>query len=786
MSFLNSNNLNIFYSCYNNKAMQNIEEIFQFNLIQETLSTFARTSRGKNMALNLKPYEFKDELIYELESLKEMLFTIQRNGLFPISFSEDAIPLIALGKKGGILSIRDLDMIAEDVLTSFAVIKYINKIDDSCINLKEKGKEFNDLSSLEKEIHRCITKSQTIDDKASPTLFEIRKKIAKLEKELNSTVINIASRYKEFLSDESVTLRDGHYVIPVKTSYKSKVRGIIHDVSDSGFTTFIEPSDIVELNNDLVSLHFEEQDEIRKILKSLTNLCVLQEIEILKNNDLIAYFDFLMAKSLYAGEIDANIATLSEDNELYLRSARHPLIPRDKVVANSFSFNKEKRLVIISGPNAGGKTVALKTVGLLCYMHKCALAVSALEAKIPFFNNIFVDIGDNQSISDNLSTFSAHISHIGEITRRVKSKDLVLIDELGTGTDPSEGEALAIAVIKKLVSVNCIALISSHFSRLKEYAFTSKNIDNASMLFDEDNLTPTYIYKQGVPGQSYALEVADKYGLAKDIINEAKEYLTKIKESDVNELMNELHKAALNNELRAKQIQEEKAKLEKERKIFEADKNLLKEKREKLLESVENEKEEIINSAKEEVDEILKKLNNPNLKAHEVIKLKKELDDLSKAPENIHYNEKVEVGCYASIPSLNINGKVMKINGNKAYINSDSGMSFQVEIAKLHIIDEPAIKKTFKRNVDQAITSNVGLECNVIGLHVDEAMIKVEKYLDQCQLKGHKQVRLIHGFGSGALKNAIREYLKKCSFIESYRSGNEYEGGGGATVVYLK
>ena len=766
--------------------MQVEAEVFQFSEIKKALFELAKTARGKQEALELMPFDSEKVLKEELSALDEMIKTISRNGLFPIAFSENAIPLINHGKKGGILSIKDLDMIGEDILTSFAVIKFLNKVDASFAHLIEKGKQFKDLSALEKEIHRCITKSQTIDDKASPELWEIRKSIAKLEKELNNIVISIASKYKEFLSEESATLRDGHFVLPVKTSYKTKIKGIIHDVSDSGYTTFIEPSEIVELNNNIVSLHFEEQDEIRKILKALTNLCVLQEEEIINNNNLIAYFDFLSAKALYAQEIDGVIADISDDGELYLRSARHPLIDRSKVVSNSFHFDKNKRVVIISGPNAGGKTVALKTVGVLSYMHKCGLAVSALEAKIPYFDNIYVDIGDSQSILDNLSTFSAHISHIGEITNKVKKKDLVLIDELGTGTDPSEGEALAIAVIKKLVDVGCISLISSHFSRVKEYAFTSENIDNASMLFDEESLKPTYIYKQGVPGQSYALEVADKYGLGKDIIKDAKEYLLSIKQTDVNELMNELHKAALNNELRANEIKEEKAKLEKEKKIFEADKTLLKEKREKLLEGVEKEKEEIINNAMDEVDEILKKLNEKDIKPHEVIKLKKELDDLRKAPENINYNEKIEVGSYVSIPSLGLNGKVMRLSKDKAFINTDSGMSFNVDVKKLHLIDEPPIRKTFKNNIDTKIKTSVGLECNVIGLHVDEALERVSKYLDDCRVKGLKQVRLIHGLGSGALRNAIRDYLKKSNFIESYRSGNEYEGGGGATVVILK
>lgn len=771
--------------CYHNH-MQNSEQILQFELIKNQIKENAKTVRGKQYCDELTSIDDSNKHHIELNLLQEMLEINQYNGYFPIAFSENALPLIEYAKKGGILSIRDLDMIGEDILTAGSVKRFMNKIDAKYVLIHQTCHKFNDLSNLEKEIHRVITKSQTIDDKASPELYQIRKEILKCERQLTSLITSVALTYKNYLSDENVTLRDGHFVIPVKTTYKSKVGGIIHDVSDSGYTTFIEPSEVVEINNHIVSLKAQENEEIRKILKMLTNLCLIQEDEIINNNIILANLDFIQAKAIYACQIDAIVAQESKDGSMKLKSARHPLLAKDKVIPNSFYFINEKKIVIISGPNAGGKTVALKTVGLLSYMHKCALAVPCIEATIPLFNHIFVDIGDSQSIEDNLSTFSAHITHIGEILKAVKSHDLVLIDELGTGTDPSEGEAIAIAVIKKLETSRCIALVSSHFSRLKEYAFTSKNIDNASMLFDEDNLKPTYIYKQGVPGQSYALDVAGRYGLSLDVINEAKKHLDNIKSSDIHSLMNELHKAALDNELKQQELNKAIATLDKEKRSFEAEKQLLKEKREKLLVDVEKEKEEILEKTFNQINDIMKKLNNPDLKLHEVIEIKKQVQDIIKNPEPMDYNEKIEVGCYVSVPSLNINGKVMRINANKALINTDSGMSFNIDLKKLHLIDEPPVRKALKTNVDQKIRSSVGLEINVIGQRVDEALRNVEKYLDDCRIRNLKQVRLIHGLGSGALKNAIAQYLKKCDFVASYRSGNEYEGGLGATIVNLK
>lgn len=766
-------------------SMQNYIETFEFEKITNVISRLSKTERGKILADSIKMID-KRSLPYELKCLQEMYLIISRYGILPIEFGINALPLIEHAKKGGILTPRDLDMIAEDVLTSFAVLKYIRKVDDSYKNIKSETEKFADLSSLEKEIHRVINKLQAIDDKASPKLFEIRKTISKVDSKLQSEITSLAIRYKDFLNEESVTIRNGHFVIPVKTVYKNKVKGIVHDVSDSGNTTFIEPSNIVELNNDLVSLKAEEADEIKKILKELTNLVVLQEDEIINNNNIIARLDFLSAKALYMEENNAIVTTLSDKQDIELIDARHPLIAKGKVISNTFKLDEEKRIVIISGPNAGGKTVALKTVGLLVYMNQCALPVFANDAKLGYFNNIYIDIGDSQSLSDNLSTFSAHISHLAEITKIVSSKDLVLIDELGTGTDPKEGEAIAMAVINKLERVRCSALISSHFGSLKEYAFTNRNISNASMLFNENKLEPTYIFKQGVPGKSYALDVARRFGLSNEIISEANEYLEKAKATDANLLMEQIHQTALENELVKKELIKEKESLIKERKMLNNDEMLLKEKREKLLSSVEDEKEAILTKTKEKADEIYKELTNPNIKVHEVIDLKKKIDDMKHDAEVIDYNEQIAVGTYVSIPSLNITGRVNKINGKTAFLSSDTGMSFKVDISKLHTIDAPKTRKVAKSNVDSIIKDSLGLELNIIGEHVDEALENVSKYLDAAQLKNFKQVRIIHGFGSGALRKAVHEYLKKSKFVESFRLGNEYEGGGGATVVVFK
>lgn len=766
--------------------MQNIYEVLQFDDIKDKIKQYVKSVLGKQFISELKPYQDEKQLSYNLNLLDETFKIIALRGNFPISFSENALTLIEYAKKGGILSIRDLDMIGEDILTSQSLLKYFHNVDEKFTLMHSLIKRFIDLGMLEKEIHRVISKSQTINDNASPELNQIRKDLLKAEKEMTSLITSLTSKYKQYLSDENVTFRDGHYVIPIQTSYKNKISGAIYDVSSSGYTTFIEPSEVLALNNKIVSLKLQEAEEIRKILKQLTNLCVIQQDEIINNNNIIATCDFLQAKALYGQEIDGIIAG-NEDDKLLLRNARHPLISKDKIVANSFSFDKDKRIIIISGPNAGGKTIALKTVALLVLMHKCGLAISADIANICYINNIYLDIGDSQSLDNNLSTFSAHISNIGEMLRLTKSKDLLLIDELGTGTDPSEGEALAISVVKYLIKKNCFAMISSHFSRLKEFAFTSENVINASMLFDEDNLKPTYIFKQGVPGQSYALEVASRYGLSKEILNEAKNHLDNIKTTDVHQLMNKLHEEALKNELLKQELLKEKENLEKQEKTLNATKKLLEEKRENLLKDVEKQKEQIIEQVKDEIDEIMDSLKSKDVKLHDVIKAKNQVNNLIKSTSINDYDETINVNDYVSVPSLNIQGKVLRINGNKAFINSSSGMSFQIEVNKLHKIEAPKdykIKSSY--NVDNLIKTNVGLSINIIGLHVDEALEQVRKYLDNCRLRGLKEVKIIHGFGSGALRKAVSGYLNSCDFVKNYKSGDEYDGGYGVTKVILK
>ena len=768
-------------------CMQNIYETFEFNKIKEHILEYAKTELGKVYIDELEMYPDRNSVENALLDLSEISSIIIRFGPLPINNSANALVLIDLAKKTGLLTPRDLHLIAEDVLTIARIAQFLKKIENGYPRIISITEGFVDLTNLEKEIHRVITNSLSVSDHASPELFQIRNRLKKVEAELQSKIASIAFAYSKYLNDDNITIRDGHFVLPVKTVEKSRVNGIVYDVSDSGNTTFIEPLEIVQINNEITALKVQENEEIRKILKALTALVLLQEGEIITNNKIIAKLDFLSAKAQYMGEINGEIAVSTDTQTIELIEARHPLIDPRKVVANSFILNEDEPIIIISGPNAGGKTVSLKTVGLLVLMHQSGLALPIRKGKLGYFKHIYIDVGDNQSLSDNLSTFSAHISQIGEIINAVGGKDLVLLDELGTGTDPKEGEALAVEVTKYLENKHALAMISSHFAAMKEYAFLSKNIANASMIFDEENLSPTYRFKQGVPGKSYALEVASRYGIDKDIINKAHEFLKSHETNDASELLDILQKKVeeankLQDELDKKQIE-----LEKREKKLANEEELFENRKENMLKDVKEEKAELIENAKKEISDIISKMHNSDMRVHEVIELKKELEELEEKEEEVVYNEEINVNDFVSIPSMNIYGRVMRMKGNKAHIVSDGGLAFDVDKNKLQEVQQPKVgtSKVKKTNYDLAINTKVGIELNLIGMRVEEAKNALIKYLDNCRLKHLSQVRIIHGFGSGALRNMTRSYLDTQKDL-THRPGGEHEGGGGCTVVLFK
>ena len=759
--------------------MKNLYDTLEFNKIQEKLNLYIKTEVGKNLVNTL-----------ELSFVEEMMNLIVRFGTLPIINSSDLAIKIGFAKKGGILTPKDLNDIAEDIETSSKVISFVKKCEGNYENIKDFIKDFNILNHLSNSIKGVISPSLTIYDNASSKLKAIRTKIVSTQQELTARINSLVRTYSSILSDGNITLRNDHFVLPVKTTEKNKIQGIIHDVSNTGETTFIEPNSIVELNNKIYVLKLEEQEEIKRILLELTKEVLSYENEILTNNQMLGYLDFVQAKSLYGNDIDGYVATLEKEQQIHLIGAKHPLLNKDTCIPNSFELNKDHRIMIITGPNAGGKTVALKTVGLLILMNQCGLPLPTSKKPIlSIFNNIYLDVGDNQSIQDNLSTFSAHITNIAQIVKNIGGKDIVLIDELGTGTSPNEGEALAISVINEILFKNSFGIISSHFEGVKILAMQNDNIINASALFDEEKLLPTYKIKVGMPGKSYGVDVASRLGMPEHIIDNAKNYLANHQEQNLDNAINKLEKQFILNE---KLSEELNAKLKNiEAKEIESNKilaNIDKIKEEAMLEA-EEQKEELLKKARIEIDSILKELKENEIKLHTITAAKKALENLETEEIEVDSpNQEVEINDYVKIKDTNMQGKIIRKVKNNITVITQEGLSINTTTNKVIKTMAPA-KKVAPRMTkgDQMIfKQSVPLELNVIGLHVDEALEKVEKYLDTCLARKIKSCRLIHGSGTGALRSAIHNYLKTLKSVDSFRLGGAGEGGVGATVVTFK
>lgn len=772
--------------------MLDIYQTLEIKNILEAISLYARSEIAKERILSLKMLPDFETIVKENNKLDEMIVLNYRHGDFPIDSSFDLSKYLDFANKGGILTPLDLDHIASDVLTSIKINQYFDKLErNSYTLLREIILDLYDLSPLEEAIHRVISPNLTIYDDASKELHSIRRNIASKEDELRKLTLNLVNRYKDNLNEATYTIRNGHFVLPFKTSDKNKIDGIIHDISDSGMTTFIEPSPLVELSNNIFVLKNKEKEEITRLLKDLTQRVVASNNEIIKNNVIIAELDFLNAKAKYAIENNQEVASFSENERIIeLVEARHPLINKDVVVPNSFLLNHDSRLIIISGPNAGGKTVALKTLGLLVLMAEMGLAIpTGKKARLSYFPKIFADIGDNQSLSDNLSTFSAHISNISTITHFVGPNDLVLIDELGTGTSPKEGEAIAISVIDFLFKKECFALISSHFDQVKEYAYSKDGIANAMMIFDDEHLVPTYKLHIGLPGRSYGLEMAKRYHLNDEIIKDAKKRLSKNKENNINDTIEKLNKLILENESLKDDLKEKERIMSlKEKQLLDKEEKL-NEKKENLLQDVVETRENLINEAKDEIKAALRVLSNPKVTAKELLEAREQLNALEKQEiEEEYIEEEITIGSYVKAQELGLIGKITEIKGNKITLLTPDGMSIKTTKEKVRVTHDVPNRKIHQNPVDKMvkIKSDVKLELNVIGEHVDEALNHVSKYLDDARLKHFKVVRIVHGKGSGALRTAIHNYLKNCSFVEDYHVAGYYDGGDGATVVTLK
>ncbi len=768
--------------------MKDIYQAFEFDRVKKILESYVKGEYALKQIRNLEMFSNKDELIDELNYLDQMInYTLKYRSL-TLNPHNDILPYLKSLNKDGVGNIEFFYQVSS-LLENVKTIKDESSKDDTYPLIMNLINDLDSLENLKNQIDRIVTRDLEISDNASSELRSIRRALRNEEQGQSHLINSLMNRYKDILNSEKYTLRNSQYVLPVKASYKNSVSGLVIDESDSGLTVFIEPSEILESNNKIMRLKEKEHEEIARILKELS-LYTLKYIEPLtKDFFIISRLDFLLAKANYAIDINANVANIVDERVILLKNARHPLIDKDKVISNSFFLDKQK-IMVISGPNAGGKTVCLKVIGLLVIMNQVGLAIPTSEkADLCFFDQIFVDMGDNQSLLDNLSTFSGHIKNLIEILENVSANSLVVLDELGTGTSPLEGEALGVGVIKYLNRLGCFGIFTSHYEGLKSFALENDYILNASMAFDEENIEPTYHLRLGVAGKSYGIDLSKRMGLNKQVIDYSLSYLAKKQKDDKEMTLALLNQKLEQNEaLRMDLVKKEE---ELQEKTEDLKKEISKYKRleNQIYLNSEKEKEKLIEKAKEEIQQIVDDFkSSSNHKLHEVITAKKKLDDLINTSDSEQkINQVININDNVRIVDSDISGKVIRLKQNQAIILTSQGLTLSVNLNKLE--KYKPTKKVVNKNSPSSLfktTKVVKLECNLIGLRVEEALKELDKYLDDALVSHYHEVRIIHGSGTGALRSAVHDYLNKRKEIKSFRLGGLGEGGVGATVVYFK
>ena len=788
--------------------------VLEFSKIKKQLKEKISTATGELIVENITPKIDLPQIFNTQRETTEMREIISYDGTPPFSRLEDiSSELKRSAVKGSILDAKKIIKILKVLKTSRLIKKFLLKTKEKYPLIRERAEKIRTFAELEKEIIQCIDENGVVLDRASPELRKIRRDIIKKEQVLKNKLETIirSSRFAAIIQEPLITVRQNRYVIPVKQEKKAKFPGIVHDKSDSGATLFIEPFVVVELNNLLRQLIKDEEQEILKILQKITSLIGERAQEINDSVLSLGEIDFIYARAALADKMKAVEPKLNQDGFINLVQARHPLLQGPVVPINT-NLGKAFNILVITGPNTGGKTVTLKTVGILTLMAQCGLHIPTAEgSEVSIFKKIFCDIGDEQSIEQNLSTFSSHMKYIVQILREADSESLVLLDELGAGTDPTEGAALGMAVLNFLSKEKSRVVATTHHDSLKTYAYLTKGVCNARVEFNEETLKPTFQVSIGLPGKSCAFIIARKLGLAPEVVLQAQSFLSqeKIKADNLIE-----------------KIEQDKKLIEKEKNLIEATKeesNEIRDKLEKKLNEIEENKKEIILKTYQEAEKILKETQDRAEKIIEKLNKKKVLSKESKGPllkqmqaisqeikdeiikikpkRRLIKDQNIEIGDYVLIKSLNKKGIILSIStkSEKCKIQIDN-MKMLVSIfdiektEKLNKVPDKFshIGKDFSRGLngrDSFSLSKIKTfknEISIRQLTVDEARPVLEKYLDDAYLLGVSPVYIIHGKGKGILREEAGKLLDKTPFIKSFKLGDAKEGGMGVTVVYIK
>ena len=796
--------------CYMNpKALKTLE----YNKIIDKLTEFAGSALAKEMCRNLQP----STDLYEIQALQketsDALSRIYQKGAVSFRGVRDIRGSIKRLEIGAIIGINELLSICS-LLEVCSKVKAYSRNDrdpDFEDSLEAMFQALQPLTPVSSEIHRCIASEEELNDDASPALFKIRRSMRQINDKVHAqlqTMVNGSAR--TYLQDAVVTMRNGRYCIPVKAEHRGQIPGMIHDQSSTGSTLFVEPMAVIKLNNDLRELELKEEKEIEMILATLSARCG-EETEALRDDlDLLTKLDFIFARAQLSRSMNGTQPDFNEEGRILIKKGRHPLLDKKKVVPIDIQLGKDFELLIITGPNTGGKTVSLKTVGLFTLMGQAGLHIPAFDhSELSVFHEVFADIGDEQSIEQSLSTFSAHMTNTVSILKEADDRSLVLFDELGAGTDPTEGAALAIAILSNLHRRGSRVMATTHYSELKVFALSTPGVENGCCEFDVETLRPTYRLLIGVPGKSNAFAISQKLGLSQDIIEEAKTHLTK-QDEDFEDLLADLEQKRVTIEQERDQINSYKEEIRELKQRLESKQEKLDLSRDKILREANEQARNILQEAKDYADTTIRNFQKYGKAAgvsakdmeKERGKLREKMSTVDKklsaknaAPKKSHKQltaKDLHIGDSIKVLSLNLKGTVSTLPDAKGNLFVQMGiLRSQVNIRDLEKLDDTVItggnfSKTGSGKIKMSKSASVSTEINLLGKTVDEAIMELDKYLDDAYIAHLPSVRIVHGKGTGALRKGVHNYLRRQKHVKSYRLGEFGEGDAGVTIVEFK
>ena len=772
-------------------------EKLEFNKIKNILSSYAKTNNGKKMCLDLYPSNNKEKVQKALDETTEAVALIYRKGNLPLETIGDISTYILNLKNQNFLSAKALLELATLLKTSKTLKNYyfekeLNQTD----SLTNYFDHLYTNPSIEEKIFSAIIDENTFDDRASNALYKIRQQMRNTKKEIKNKLQSLLN--SKYLQEPIVTIRQNRFVVPVKSEYQTEIKGFIHDTSSTGSTVFVEPISVFDLNNQLSELKNQENIEIEKILQILSSLFfdIINELE--NNFNLITILDFIFAKAKYSKELDCNCPKINDDKIIYLKNAKHPLLDQNIAVPITLEIGITFSSLLITGPNTGGKTVTLKTVGLLTTMAQSGMHIPASsESSIYLFDNIFADIGDEQSILESLSTFSSHMTHIINILNEATSDSLVLVDVLGSGTDPIEGASLALSILEYLKEHNITVLATTHYHELKEYALLTDGVENASCEFNLETLSPTYRLLIGVPGKSNAFAISQKLGLKQEILENAKKSINS-DTAKTEDLLKEIYDSKALIESEKEKTLQYSNKIERLKQKLENETTDLEEHKKEYLQKAKQEAREILLSAKQEANDIIKEMeseknNSKNLNTLRN-KLTSKLHEVNQTPESpLEETQKIDEsqikpGAIVFVPKFNKNGTIL------SYPNQSKKFNIQIDNIKTTLTPSQITiakntetkKEIITKKQSTFVPKNVRTELNVIGMNIEESIFLVDKFLDEAAVAKLETVRIVHGKGTGILGKGIQKYLKSHPHVKSYRYGTFGEGEMGVTIVELK